>query len=135
MLNMCMWVLCGRLRFVFQSENYVLGLLVGKYVFLSVFINGKLCMRVYIFISNDDDVGYLELVIKVYFKDVYFKFLMGGMFFQYLDMLRVGDMIEVKGFVGYIVYEGKGQFFINGKLKFVRWVVMLVGGMGIMFMY
>ncbi|XP_024387212.1 nitrate reductase [NADH] [Physcomitrium patens] len=124
-----------RLRFALQSENHVLGLPVGKHVLLSASINGKLCMRAYTPTSNDDDVGYLELVIKVYFKDVHPKFPMGGMFSQHLDTLRVGDTIEAKGPVGHIVYEGKGQFLINGKPKFVRRVAMLAGGTGITPMY
>lgn len=124
-----------RLRFALQSENHVLGLPVGKHILLSATINGKFCMRAYTPISNDDDVGYFELVIKVYYKNAHSKFPMGGLFSQYLDSLRIGDTIDVKGPVGHIVYEGKGHFLINGKSKFVKKVSMLAGGTGITPMY
>ena len=92
-------------------------------------------MRAYTPTSNDDDVGYVELVIKVYFKNSHSKFPMGGLFSQYLDSLKIGDTIDVKGPVGHIAYEGKGRFLINGKPKFVRKIAMLAGGTGITPMY
>ncbi|KAG0570082.1 hypothetical protein KC19_6G137200 [Ceratodon purpureus] len=124
-----------RLRFALQSPDHVLGLPVGKHILLSASINGKFCMRAYTPTSNDDDVGYLELVIKVYYKNSHSKFPMGGLFSQYLDSLKIGDTIDVKGPVGHIVYEGKGHFQINNKPKFVKRISMLAGGTGITPMY
>jgi len=124
-----------RLRFALQSPKHVLGLPVGKHILMSCSINGKFCMRAYTPTSNDDDVGYLELVIKVYFKNAHPKFPMGGLFSQYLDSLKVGDTIDVKGPVGHIEYIGKGQFLINGKPKNVKRIAMLAGGTGITPMY
>lgn len=123
--------LVSRLRFALQSPDHVLGLPVGKHILLSASINGKFCMRAYTPTSNDDDVGYLELVIKVYFKNAHSKFPMGGLFSQYLDSLKLGDTIDVKGPVGHITYLGKGHFLINNKPKFVTKIAMLAGGTGI----
>lgn len=124
-----------RLRFALQSPNHVLGLPVGKHILLSASINGKFCMRAYTPTSNDDDIGYVELVIKVYFKNAHSKFPMGGLFSQYLDSLKIGDTIDVKGPTGHIVYEGKGRFLLNNKPKFVKKIAMLAGGTGITPMY
>lgn len=105
----------------------MLGLPIGKHILLSATINGKFCMRAYTPTSSDEDVGYFELLIKVYFRNAHSKFPMGGLFSQYLDELEIGDTIDVKGPVGHIVYEGKGHFTINGKPKFVRKLSMLAG--------
>ncbi|KAJ1366742.1 hypothetical protein KIN20_027495 [Parelaphostrongylus tenuis] len=66
-------------RFLFQlpSENHVLGLPVGKHVYLSAKIDGKLVVRPYTPVSSDDDLGYVELMIKLcnrYIK-IYKKYL------------------------------------------------------------
>lgn len=116
-----------RLRFALQSENHVLGLPVGKHILLSATINGKFCMRAYTPTSNDDDVGYFELLIKIYFKNADSKFPVGGLFSQVLDSLKIGETVDVKGPIGHIIYEGKGHFLVNNKPKFARKIGMLAG--------
>ncbi|KAG9451109.1 hypothetical protein H6P81_011074 [Aristolochia fimbriata] len=117
-------------RFALPSEDQVLGLPVGKHVFLCANVDGKLCMRAYTPTSTVDEVGFLDLLVKVYFKAPP-KFPNGGAMSQHLDSLPVGSTLEVKGPVGHIEYTGRGYFTVNGKRKFARRLAMLAGGTGI----
>ena len=45
-----------------------MGLPVGKHVFLCATVDEKLCMRAYTPTSSVDEVGFFDLVVKVYFK-------------------------------------------------------------------
>ncbi|MBA0731109.1 hypothetical protein Golax_022530 [Gossypium laxum] len=57
-----------RFRFALPSEDQVLGLPVGKHIFLCATIDDKLCMRAYTPTSSIDEVGHFDLVVKIYFK-------------------------------------------------------------------
>jgi len=105
----------------------VLGLPCGKHIFLSANVDGKFCMRAYTPTSNDSDVGFFELVIKIYYKDVHPKFPLGGFFSQFLDRLKIGDTIDVKGPVGHIHYLGRGNLNIHGVSRFIKRMSMLAG--------
>lgn len=93
------------------------GLPVGKHVFIYATINGENVMRAYTPTSQDDDLGYFDLIIKVYRANQHPKFPEGGKMSQYLDTLAIGDEIEVKGPVGHFVYEGRGKYSLNRKPK------------------
>ena len=41
--------------------------------------------------SSDDDVGHIDLVIKVYFRGVNDKFPDGGVMSQHMESLKLGD--------------------------------------------
>ncbi|XP_029430014.1 NADH-cytochrome b5 reductase 1 isoform X3 [Rhinatrema bivittatum] len=97
-----------RFRFALPSPDHVLGLPVGKHVYLSARIDGSLVVRPYTPISSDEDKGYVDLVIKIYFKGTHPKFPDGGKMSQYLENLAIGDMIEFRGPGGLLVYQGKG---------------------------
>lgn len=122
-------------RFNFPSSDQVLGLPVGKHIFVCANIDGKLCMRAYTPTSTVDEVGYFELLIKIYYKGEHPKFPNGGLMSQYLDSLPIGSSIEIKGPVGHIEYTGRGNFVVNGKQKFARRLAMIAGGTGITPMY
>lgn len=122
-------------RFDLPSQDHILGLPVGKHIFLSATIRGKLCMRAYTPVSSDEDTGYFELLVKVYFKDVHPQFPAGGLMSQHLDSLQIGDAIEVKGPLGHIEYKGNGQLLVEGKPVYVKKCAMLAGGTGITPMY
>ncbi|KAH1108348.1 hypothetical protein J1N35_012116 [Gossypium stocksii] len=68
-----------RFRFALPLEDQVLGLPVGKHIFLCATINDKLCMRAYTPTSSIDEVGHFDLVVKIYFKRVHPKFPNGGL--------------------------------------------------------
>ncbi|KAA8546358.1 hypothetical protein F0562_002903 [Nyssa sinensis] len=118
-------------RFALPSEDQVLGLPVGKHIFLCATVDDKLCMRAYTPTSTVDEVGYFDLAVKIYFKDVNPKFPNGGVMSQYLDSLPLGSFLDVKGPLGHIEYSGKGSFLVHGAHKFAKRLAMLAGGTGI----
>ncbi|KNA12873.1 hypothetical protein SOVF_121130 [Spinacia oleracea] len=120
-----------RFRFGLPSEDQVLGLPVGKHIFLCANVDDKLCMRAYTPSSTIDVVGYFDLVVKVYFKDVHPRFPNGGVMSQHLDSLSLGSIVDVKGPLGHIEYLGKGNFTVHGKPKFAKKLAMISGGTGI----
>ncbi|CAL9779047.1 unnamed protein product [Musa acuminata subsp. burmannicoides] len=122
-------------RFAFPSADHVLGLPVGKHIFLCATIDGKLCMRAYTPTSPVDEVGFLELLIKVYFKGENPKFPNGGLMSQHLESLPIGSTLDIKGPLGHIEYTGRGNFVVNGKPRLARRLAMIAGGSGITPMY
>lgn len=82
--------------------------------------------------------GRLELLIKVYFKDVHPQFPDGGKMSQYLNDLGLGTSIKVRGPFGKLSYFGDGNFKILKKFKPMSFVEkkytkigMIAGGTGI----
>lgn len=69
-------------------------------------------LRPYTPISSDDDIGYFDLVLKIYPK---------GKMTQHILSLKVGDTIDVKGPKGRFVYEKNKYSHIS----------MIAGGTGI----
>lgn len=118
-------------RFALPSEDQVLGLPVGKHIFLCATIDGKLCMRAYTPTSPVDVIGYVELLVKIYFKGVEPKFPNGGLMTQYLESMTLGSSLDIKGPLGHIEYMGKGTFSVHGKQKFATMLAMFAGGTGI----
>ncbi|KAG4963559.1 hypothetical protein AAZX31_14G154500 [Glycine max] len=118
-------------RFALPSEDQLLGLPVGKHIFLYATIGDKLCIRAYTPTSSVDEVGFFDLLIKVYFKGVHPKYPNGGLMSQHLDSLSIGSMLDVKGPLGHIEYTGRGNFMVHGKQKFAKRLAMLAGGTGI----
>jgi len=118
-------------RFALPSEDQLLGLPVGKHIFLCATIDGKLCMRAYTPTSGVEEVGFFDLLIKVYFKGVHPKFPNGGLMTQHLESLSIGSMLDVKGPLGHIEYTGRGNFMVHGKPRFAKRLAMLAGGTGI----
>ncbi len=119
-----------RLRFALQSSDHVLGLPVGMHMLVASRVEGKLIMRAYTPISSDDDVGYFELVVKVYFP-LAPKFPKGGIMSQRLDALAIGDEVEVKGPLGHVSYQGRGAFTIHKEPVRLDAVGLIAGGTGI----
>merc|ERR1711879_117589 len=70
-----------------------------------------------------------DLVVKVYFKNVHPKFPDGGKMSQYLENMKIGDTIDVRGPSGLLVYNGQGEFAIK-PVKASK-VSMIAGGTGI----
>ena len=59
----------------------------------------------------------MDLVVKVYFKNVHPKFPDGGKMSQYLENMNIGDTIDVRGPSGLLVYRGQGEFAIKPDKK------------------
>lgn len=106
-----------RFRFALPSDKHILGLPVGQHIYVSAKIDGKMVVRPYTPVSSDDDQGFVEFVIKVYFRGVHPKFPDGGKMSQHLESLAIGDTLEFRGPNGLIVYEGNGNFSIRTEKK------------------
>jgi len=126
-----------RFRLQLPSSQHILGLPVGQHIFLTARVKGELVIRAYTPVSSDDDEGFVDLVVKVYFKEVNPKFPDGGKMTQHLESLNIGDTIDVRGPNGLLVYQGRGQFAIRPNKKSppetrtVKKVGMIAGGTGI----
>uniref|UniRef100_A0A7S4KHQ6 NADH-cytochrome b5 reductase n=1 Tax=Guillardia theta TaxID=55529 RepID=A0A7S4KHQ6_GUITH len=145
-------------RFSLPTPDHVLGLPVGKHFKIFGKIptpkvknewNGKedseqidpshdgLVERKYTPTSSDEEVGYFDLVIKVYRQGHTYnpprdKFPDGGKISRYIDSLKIGDMLEIQGPFGHIEYLGKGVFKSFAKeLEAVKEIGMVAGGTGI----
>ncbi|CAI8054619.1 NADH-cytochrome b5 reductase 2, partial [Geodia barretti] len=128
----------GTRRFTFElpSPQHVLGLPVGNHMYLSATIDGKLVSRPYTPVTSDDEQGYFQLIIKVYFANVHPKFPEGGKMSQYLDSLKVGDTIDITGPAGKVIYLGRGYIRVKypGKpeqIRFATDIGLIAGGTGI----
>ena len=125
-----------RFRFALQTSKHILGLPIGQHIYLSAKVDGKLVIRPYTPTTSDDEVGYFDLVVKVYFKNVHPKFPDGGKMSQHLEGMEIGDTIDVRGPSGHLTYKRRGVFEIkeSGKperLMECKKVGMIAGGTGI----
>jgi cytochrome-b5 reductase len=102
-----------KLGFALPTDQHVLGLPIGQHIYLSAKINGELVVRPYTPTSSDDDKGYFDLVLKVYKANVNPRFPNGGKMTQYLDQMKPGDTISVRGPNGRLQYKGQGKFEIS----------------------
>ncbi|XP_060525609.1 NADH-cytochrome b5 reductase 3 isoform X2 [Cylas formicarius] len=124
-------------RFGLPSKEHVLGLPVGQHVQLSARVGDDLVIRSYTPVSSDDDHGYVDFVIKVYFKNVHPKFPDGGVLTQYIESLKIGDTIDIRGPSGRIQYVAPGTFSIKKMRKDPPTIVkvgrvnLIAGGVGI----
>jgi len=137
-----------RFRFLLPKSTPVLGLPVGKH--FKLFCpnpkgkeagkwNGREdpeadeteIERKYTPTTSDDEVGYVDLVIKVYKGGVLERFPDGGKMSLYMDTLKVGDKLDIQGPIGMHEYLGKGKFKSGSKEHSCTKLGMLAGGTGI----
>jgi len=107
---------------------------VGQHVLICAHIQDHFVVRPYTPtrpVTNDEDDGYIDIVVKIYFKNMNKAFPNGGIMSQYLDALPIGETIQMKGPAGHIFYLGNGLFRIHGKLVHVNKISMIAGGSGI----
>lgn len=86
-----------RFAFTLPSTTTILGLPIGQHVAIKADIDGESVSRSYTPVSNNADVGILELVIKVY-PD-------GKLTSKYLAGLEVGDEVLFRGPKGAMRYH------------------------------
>nr|ACQ58173.1 NADH-cytochrome b5 reductase 2 [Anoplopoma fimbria] len=126
-----------KFRFGLPSATHILGLPVGQHVYLSAKVNGSLVVRAYTPVSSDEDQGWVDIVVKVYYKSSHPSFQEGGKMSQYLDNMAIGDVIDFRGPNGLLVYKGHGHFSIRPdkksepKVRKFKHVGMVAGGTGI----
>lgn len=120
------------LRFALQSPKHVLGLPIGQHISLKYEENGKMVTRSYTPTSSDDELGYVDFVIKVYFPDKHPKFPEGGKMSHYLEKLSVGDSVDMRGPKGSLTYKRHGNFAIKKRGdRHIKQIGMIAGGTGI----
>lgn len=118
------------------TPEHVLGLPIGQHIHLIATINDENVVRAYTPVSSDEDKGYVDLVIKVYARNVHPKFPNGGKMSQYVDQLKIGDTIAFRGPTGKLQYLGNGKFDIRRPNKppvvlQSQYINMIAGGTGI----
>ncbi|KAF2456033.1 putative nitrate reductase [Lineolata rhizophorae] len=118
--------------FTFQLEHpdQLLGLPTGKHLMMRLRDphTNEAIIRSYTPISQTDQRGSIDVLVKVYFDT---KDRAGGKMTKAMDALPIGDHIEFKGPIGKFEYLGRGQCSINGDARFVKRFVMICGGSGI----
>eukprot|EP01036_Dinobryon_divergens_P027779 gene27779-36606_t len=129
-----------KLRFSLKHPQQRLGLPVGQHLMVAAKIEDKLVIRAYTPISSDDDLGYFDLVIKIYRSVVAGQgddgegkkhHSQGGKMSQYLGSLLVGDSIDVKGPIGHVTYVAPGRLSLHKVEHSVSHLSMLCAGSGI----
>lgn len=120
-----------RLRFALQTPSTRFGLPVGYHTFLRATVSGEPVIRAYTPTSSDCDVGYFELVVKVYFANEVPRFPAGGKMSQHFHSMAVGDTIDAKGPVGHFEYKGRGHCVLHGAHRDVKRIGLMAGGTGI----
>lgn len=126
-----------KFRFALPSAEHILGLPIGQHIYLSARVDGNLVVRPYTPVSSDDDKGFVDLVVKIYFKGIHPKFPEGGKMSQYLEGLKIGDTIDFRGPSGLLVYKGRGSFEIRPDkksppvIKTAKHLGLIAGGTGI----
>ncbi|KAM7212764.1 hypothetical protein V8F06_011853 [Rhypophila decipiens] len=108
-----------RLVFALPSPSSVLGLPIGQHIALRITdpSTGKPISRSYTPISNNSDLGRVELLVKVYDK---------GIMTQHLHKMTIGESIEIRG------PKGAMQYAPN---SYAKRIGMVAGGTGITPMY
>lgn len=128
-----------RFRFALPTPAHVLGLPIGQHMSLSYTdAEGKSVSRAYTPVTSDDELGYVDFVVKVYFANVHPKFPEGGKMSQHLNNMAIGETIDVRGPKGKLTYHGRGRFEIKerpndaaGVQHRAKNVGMIAGGSGI----
>lgn len=101
-----------RLIFALPRPDDCIGLPTGQHIALQATIGGKVVSRSYTPISNNSDLGKIELLIKVYD---------GGLMTNHLKGMRIGDTIDIRGPKGGMKYSHEYSEHIG----------MVAGGSGI----
>ena len=117
------------LRFELQSPKHILGLPVGQHMLFSKRVDGKLVIRAYTPISSDLEVGYFDIVVKVYYPTPTYP--EGGKMSQILGKLEEGDYVDVRGPMGHVTYPTAGVLHVNDQSFEVDSMVMICSGTGI----
>ncbi|KAF9887014.1 hypothetical protein FE257_010630 [Aspergillus nanangensis] len=105
-----------RIVFALPNPDDILGLPTGQHIALRANINGQSVARSYTPISNNSDLGRIELIIKVY---------PNGAMTKHLEQMKTGDTIEIRGPKGAMQYSR----------QYAPHIGMIAGGTGITPMY
>ncbi|GAA5945437.1 hypothetical protein JCM1841_001510, partial [Sporobolomyces salmonicolor] len=133
-------------RFALEHPEQPLGLPTGQHVYArlrrkmspedaehrgedKVPVEGELVQRAYTPVSMSNAKGFLDLLIKVYFRTPAFP--EGGKMTLGFEELQVGDVVEFKGPLGSFEWLGKGTARWRGVERKAKHIGMICGGSGI----
>jgi nitrate reductase (NAD(P)H) len=119
-------------RFALSSPKIKFGLPTGKHVFVRARSKHdcKMYVRAYTPISDDDSLpGFADFLIKVYKPAKGHP--EGGHLSQVLDLLEIGETIEVRGPLGSFLYLGHGRWTFGTHSGRACRIVTMAGGTGI----
>ncbi|OQE43153.1 hypothetical protein PENCOP_c003G01048 [Penicillium coprophilum] len=105
-----------RFTFGLPNNDDILGLPTGQHIALRATINGKSVSRSYTPVSNNTDLGRIELLVKVYPQ---------GQMTKHLEQMNIGETIEIRGPKGAMQYT----------TSYANHIGMIAGGTGITPMY
>lgn len=88
-------------------------------------------IRAYTPVTADDERGYFNLLIKVYFANVHLKYPEGGKMSQYLNNLAIGGFVKIQGSFGHFEYKGNFEFQLHGEMRSAKKIGLICGGTGI----
>jgi cytochrome-b5 reductase len=104
-------------RFALDNPEQTLGLPVGQHIVLRAdcTTDGKTetVTHSYTPISSDDEKGYVDFMIKVYFANVNPRFPHGGRLSQHMYNMKIGDRMQMRGPQGKFTYLGNGTARIH----------------------
>jgi len=114
-------------RFALPSAAHRLGFPIGKHILLQgKAADEKTFSRPYTPVTSDEQLGWFELVIKIYPT---------GQMGQYLKNLALGRNVHMRGPLGALSYNGNGSFDVRRastvKSYQIRKIGMLAGGTGL----
>lgn len=113
-----------------EHETQKLGLPIGQHFMIRVSdpTTRENIIRSYTPVSDTDQQGTVDLLVKVYFPT---STVPGGKMTMALEQLSLGSDIECKGPTGRFEYLGGGNLLISGKKRHIRSFKMICGGTGI----
>jgi nitrate reductase (NAD(P)H) len=118
-----------RLTFELEHPNQKLGVPIGKHLYLQcISSSGEKIIRSYTPISDVDQLGQFELIIKVYKAS---KNQPAGKMSECIERLIEGDIVQCKGPFGDVEYQRNRIISNRGMIHQVNKLTMIAGGSGI----
>jgi nitrate reductase (NAD(P)H) len=113
-----------------DHDDQILGLKTGQHLMMRLRdpVTRRAIVRCYTPISETDQKGFVDVLIKVYFGSETRK---GGGMSTAIDALPIGHEVELKGPIGKFEYHGRGEYSLNGRKKLVKRFLMICGGSGV----
>ncbi|KAK8159492.1 nitrate reductase-like protein [Phyllosticta citrichinensis] len=113
-----------------EHEEQALGLPTGQHLMIRLRdpVTREAIIRSYTPISQTTRRGFVDILIKIYFKNASQP---GGKMTLAMDSLPLGHFVDFKGPIGKFEYLGQGRCSVNGTPRTVKHLVMICGGSGI----
>jgi nitrate reductase (NAD(P)H) len=116
--------------FKLEHDAQAFGLPTGQHVMMRLKDpeTKEVVIRSYTPISETSALGYLDVLVKIYFDNKEQK---GGKMTKAMDALAIGESVDFKGPIGKFQYLGRGLCSINGTERSITTFYMICGGSGV----